>query len=147
MARAAKKTESTEIRVMQRWSTGQVRKKHGLQETGSRIKLNCCVTGAVPSGSVEPKIPITGIPAAPATCMAPESFPINIEQAENSDARSRMDVSPAIEIARDFIFPQIRAMICLSSGVPKNITLASHSEIRRSASEANRSSGQHFAAP
>ncbi len=79
---------------MQRWSTGQRRRKHGLQETVSRIKVNCSVTGAVPSGSVEPKIPITGRPAAAATCMAPESLPINTEQEANSAARSRMDVSP-----------------------------------------------------
>src|SRR5579862_6095916 len=124
MARAADKTESTEIRVMQRWSTGQVRKKHGLQETGSRIKLNCCVTGAVPSGSVEPKIPITGIPAAAATCMAPESLPIKTEQTENNAASSRMDVFPAREVARDFIAEQICATISRSACVPKNITSA-----------------------
>ena len=79
--------------------------------------------------------------------MAPESLPINTEHAENSAARSRMDVSPTSEMARDFICERIRAAISFSSGVPKNITSAPHSEIRRSASEANRSGGQHFAAP
>ena len=135
------------MRVMQRWSTGQLRRKHGLQETASRINVNCGVTGDVPSGSVEPKMPMTGSPAAAATCMAPESLPIKIEQAEKIAARSRMDVCPTSEIGRHFIDEQIRAAISFSLGVPKSITSAPHSEIRRSARAANRSGGQHFAAP
>jgi hypothetical protein len=42
---------------------------------------------------------------------------------------------------------QIRAAISFSFGVPKSITSAEHSEIKRSARPANRSGGQHFAAP
>ncbi len=42
---------------------------------------------------------------------------------------------------------QIRAAISFSLGVPKNITSAAHSEIKRSARDANRSGGQHLAAP
>jgi hypothetical protein len=135
------------MRVMQRWSTGQLRKKHGLQETGSRISVNCGVKGAVPSGSVGPKMPITGNPIAAATCMAPESLPMKIEQAEKNAARSRMDVCPTSEIGLHFIAERIRAAISFSLGVPKSITSAPHSEIRRSARAANRSGGQHFAAP
>jgi hypothetical protein len=79
--------------------------------------------------------------------MAPESFPIKIEQAEKSAARSRMDVCPTSEIAERFMLEQIREATSFSLGVPKSITSASHSEVRRSARAANRSGGQHFAAP
>src|SRR5258708_15662430 len=92
-------------------------------------------------------MPMTGSPAAAATCMAPESFPIKIEQEEKSAARSRMDVCPTREIGRRFMAEQIRAAVSFSLGVPKSITSAPHSEIRRSARAANRSAGQHFAAP
>jgi hypothetical protein len=79
--------------------------------------------------------------------MAPESLPIKIEQTEKSAARSRMDVCPTSEIGLYFMAEQIREAISFSLGVPKSITSAAHSEIRRSARAANRSGGQHFAAP
>src|SRR5260221_157964 len=92
-------------------------------------------------------MPMTGSPAAAATCMAPESLPIKIEQVEKRAARSRIDVCPTREIGRHFMAEEIRPATSLSLGVPKSITSALHSEIRRSARAANRSEGQHFAAP
>src|ERR1700733_5407833 len=72
----AASTSLAVTRIMQRWSIGQRRRKHGLQYGCCRMIVCRGVTGAVPNGSVGPKIATAGRPTAAATCMAPESLPI-----------------------------------------------------------------------
>src|ERR1041384_8497431 len=73
---------------------GHLRKKQVLQYGFSCTIGEGGVTGAVPSGSVGPKIATTGNPTAAATCIAPESFPTNAVQRENIAGRSAISVFP-----------------------------------------------------
>src|SRR3984957_21193450 len=52
------------IRVMQRWSMGQRRRKHGLQYDCSRTIVWRGGTGAGPNGSAGPKMGTAGSPQA-----------------------------------------------------------------------------------
>ena len=105
------------------------------------------VTGAVPNGSVGPKIATTGNPTADATCIAPESFPIKSWHRESSAGNSAIAVFPVKSIGFRFIPATIAVETAISPAVPNKIISASDSAINRFATSANRSGNQHFADP
>src|SRR5581483_9837423 len=78
---AASATRVALTAVIQRWSIGHSRNKHGLHATGSRTTRLCVPVGPVASSSVAPKIAIVGTPRADAICMGPESFVRKTSQA------------------------------------------------------------------
>src|SRR5208337_892286 len=113
--------------VMQRWSVGQRRKKHGLQYGLSCTMLLRGVTGAVPSGSVGPKTATTGTPTAAATCIAPESLPRNSWHCERRAGKSPIPVFP-VRSTGFFLMPAMMALETpASAAVPNKITSASFS--------------------
>src|SRR5579862_3366251 len=59
-SRAAVATRSALTRVMQRWSMGHSRLRHGLQSTGSRTTRARGPVGPVPRSSVAPKMATVG---------------------------------------------------------------------------------------
>jgi hypothetical protein len=105
------------------------------------------VTGAVPNGSVGPKIATTGNPTADATCIAPESFPMKSWHRESSAGNSAIAVFPVKSIGGRFIPATIAFETAISPAVPNNIISAPDSSIKRFATSANRSGNQHFADP
>src|SRR5262249_9546624 len=105
------------------------------------------VTGTVPLGSVGPKIVTIGNPTAPATCIAPESFPMNSEQRESSAGKSAVLVFPVKSIGLFFNPAIIAFETATSIAVPNRTTSTSLFSVRRFSVSANRSGGQHFAEP
>src|SRR5690349_13712988 len=144
---AAASTAAGVTALMQRWSVGQRRRKHGLQYGFSCTILKRVVTGAVPKGSVGPKTATTGRPTAAATCMAPESFPTKTWHWDNSPGKSAMEVFPVRSIGACRIPATIAAETGASAAVPKRIISASDADRKRLLSSAKRSGGQHFAEP
>src|ERR1700722_7128839 len=132
---------------MQRWSVGHRRKKHGLQYGFSCTIVHFGVTGAVPNGSVGPKIATTGNPTADATCIAPESLPIKSWHRESSAGNSAIAVFPVKSIGFRFIPATIAFETAVSPAVPNKTISASDSAINRFATSANLSGSQHFADP
>src|SRR6202790_2162478 len=88
---------------MQRWSIGQRRRKHGLQKGFSWTIVQRGVIGAVPWGSVGPKMATMGRPTAAATCIAPESLPTKRWQRERRAGRSAVVVLPTRLVDGPFI--------------------------------------------
>src|ERR1700704_5032360 len=101
------------------------------------------VIGAVPYGSVGPKMATTGKPTAAATCIAPESLPINNWQRERSAGSSAIVVLPTKLIDGPVIPAAMASETVRSVGVPKRITSASVRRRKRLTKSAKRSGGQH----
>src|SRR5213078_4184753 len=109
--------------------------------------LQCGVTGAVPYGSVGPKMATIGRPTAAATCIAPESLPMKRWHCDSSAGRSAIPVFPVRSIGGRLISAAIAAETVASAAVPKRITSAPVSLCKRFATSAKREGGQHFADP
>src|SRR5437762_13930713 len=109
--------------------------------------LQCGVTGAVPYGSVGPKMASIGRPTAAATCIAPESLPMKRWHCDSSAGRSAIPVFPVRSIGGRLISAAIAAETVASAAVPKRITSAPVSLCKRFATSAKREGGQHFADP
>src|SRR5580704_422095 len=105
------------------------------------------VTGAVPSGSVGPKIATTGNPTEEATCIAPESLPTKRWHCDRSAGRSAIAVFPVRSIGALCIAAVMAEETGVSATVPNKIIWASDSATKRFATSAKRSGGQHFAEP
>src|SRR5882762_8795317 len=105
------------------------------------------VTGAVPLGSVGPKMATTGRLTAAATCMAPESLPRKRWHWERRAGRSAMEVLPVRLMGARCNSEAIAVETRSSPGVPKRITSASVWESSAFKDLAKRSGGQHLAEP
>src|ERR1700682_58234 len=116
---------SVVMRVIQRWSVGHRRRKQGLQYGFSWTIVHRGVTGAVPFGSVGPKIATVGSPTAAATCMAPESFPMKRWHFDSSAGRSAMVVFPVRSMGDPRIWAAMAADTLASAAVPKRMTSVS----------------------
>src|SRR6202049_1741972 len=143
----AASTSLVVMRVMNQWSMGQRRRKQGLQYGCSRTIVQRGVTGAVPNGSVGPKMATAGSPTAEATCMAPESLPIKTWHCDRRAGRSAMALLPVRSMSARFISEAMANETSVSPGAPKSITSASHCAWSWLANSAKRDGGQHFAEP
>src|ERR1700752_3457261 len=132
---------------MQRWSVGHRRKKQGLQYGLCWTRLKRGVTGAVPSGSVGPKMATTGKPTAAATCIAPESFPKNRWHCESSAGNSAMVVFAVRSIGGGGDWLTMAWETAASAAVPNRTTSASLWNTNSLIAAAKRPGGQHFADP
>src|SRR5882724_9313746 len=103
------------------------------------------VTGAVPWGSVGPKIATTGRPTEEATCIAPESLPMKRWHWERSAGRSAMAVLPVRSMGMERMADVMAVETSVSAAVPNKMISALDSAIKRLATSAKRSGGQHFA--
>ena len=88
---AASATRAASTRVMQRWSMGHSRFRHGLHSTGSRTTRASGPVGPVATSSVAPKTATVGTPSAEAMCIAPESLVRYTRQAAAKSMNSASD--------------------------------------------------------
>src|SRR5437660_12575272 len=91
---AARQTSPTVTRVMQRWSIGHSRSKHGLHSTACLTTRVRGPYGPVTVSSVEPKIATVDTPSAAAMCIGPESFVIINDDSANTPISASKDVLP-----------------------------------------------------
>src|SRR6202166_1051142 len=105
------------------------------------------VTGAVPYGSVGPKIATVASPTAAATCMAPESLPTKTWHCDRSAGRSATVVLPVRLMGARFISEAMAEETSDSPAAPKSITWASHCAWIWLANSAKRDGGHHLAEP
>ena len=99
-ASAVSATRAASTRVMQRWSMGHSRFRHGLHSTGSRTTRASGPVGPVAISSVAPKIATVGTPSAEAMCIAPESLVKYTRHAAANSINSASEVSPAKFLGR-----------------------------------------------
>src|SRR6266481_339565 len=104
---AARQTSSTVTRVMQRWSIGHSRSKHGLHSTACLTTRVLGPYGPVTVSSVEPNIASVDTPSAAAMCMGPESFVIINDDSANRPISVSNDVFPLKTAAAVIIRSQI----------------------------------------
>ena len=89
--------------VMQRWSIGHSRSRHGRHRawptTIAATRPDGWGSGEVARSLVGPKIAVTGTPTAAATCIAPESLDTTASQRVKTPASVSRSVRPPRSIA------------------------------------------------
>src|SRR5215470_6509323 len=102
------------------------------------------VTGAVPWGSVGPNTATTGSPTAAATCIAPESLPINRWHCDSKPGKSPIVVFPVRSMGARLMLADIALVTSASDGVPNRMTSQSVFDCSRFARSPNLAGGQHL---
>ncbi len=135
-------------RVMQRWSIGHSRSRHGAHSAPRAPAERDPQTGAVSRQSVEPKTATSGVPRAAARCIGPESL-VSSSRSSAQDADEIGERRLAAQHARGP--PSMRRRSPRRAAArPREPTIATRVPVRRAttaAAAAKRSGIQRLAVP